>query len=148
MTGFGQAEEGAFKVEVRSLNHRFLEINVKLPQGMMEHDSAIRNAIKGKFARGRFDVFVNIKPEKCKAVFNTAAAAELEGVDCALSIDEAVVLPALCARPLVSPLELKFSPLPRGRLEFKSRLVQEVEARLEIAWIGDSKIKVFSGNRC
>lgn len=77
MTGFGQAEEGAFKVEVRSLNHRFLEINVKLPQGMMEHESAIRNAIKGRFARGRFDVFVNVRPEKLKASFNYAAASEL-----------------------------------------------------------------------
>ena len=62
MTGFGSCERGEFRVEVRSLNSRFLEINLKLPSGLMEQDVLLRNAIKGRFARGRFDVFVTVKP--------------------------------------------------------------------------------------
>lgn len=61
MTGFGSSEKGDFRVEIRSLNSRFLEMNLKLPFGLMEQEIPLRNIIKGRFARGRFDVFVTTR---------------------------------------------------------------------------------------
>lgn len=59
MTGFGSADKDGFRVEVRSLNHRFTEISVKLPPALGRHEMALRDALKEKFRRGKFDVFVS-----------------------------------------------------------------------------------------
>jgi len=77
MTGFGSAERGEFRVEVRSLNHRFLEINIRMPHGLLEHEIPIRNLIKEKFVRGRFDVFVNLNGTKLAGGLNEDAAKEV-----------------------------------------------------------------------
>ncbi len=60
MTGFGAAEREGFKVEIRSLNHRYIEISVRMPSVLMEHEMPVRNIIKGKFARGKFDVNISL----------------------------------------------------------------------------------------
>lgn len=64
MTGFGAAERDGFKVEVRSLNHRYIEISVRMPSGLMEHEIPIRNIIKGRFARGKFDVNISLTDKR------------------------------------------------------------------------------------
>jgi uncharacterized protein (TIGR00255 family) len=60
MTGFGSAEHGGFRVEVKSLNHRYLDISVKLPLALVSQEMAIREAVKGRFSRGRIDVYVSV----------------------------------------------------------------------------------------
>ncbi len=60
MTGFGSGERGSFKVEIRSLNHRFMDISIKLPQGLARHEIELRNMLKEEFSRGRFDVNVYV----------------------------------------------------------------------------------------
>ncbi|WP_333655021.1 YicC/YloC family endoribonuclease [Dissulfurispira sp.] len=64
MTGFGAAERDGFKVEVRSLNHRYLEISVRMPSVLMEHEIPVRNIIKGRFARGKFDVNISFADKR------------------------------------------------------------------------------------
>ncbi|MCG2813470.1 MAG: hypothetical protein L6245_02190, partial [Thermodesulfovibrionales bacterium] len=56
MTGFGSAEKNGFRVEIRSLNHRFMDISMKLQQLLSEHEIPMRKMLKEKFARGKFDV--------------------------------------------------------------------------------------------
>ncbi len=77
MTGYGAAERGDFRVEVRSLNHRYLEANIRLPYGLLEQEIPMRNAIRQRFARGRFDVFVNLSPARQKPALNGFAAKEV-----------------------------------------------------------------------
>ena len=77
MTGFGSSEKGDFRVEIRSLNGRYLEMNLRLPCGLMEQEVQLRNIIKEKFARGRIDVFVNIKEGKRTVSLDARAAKEL-----------------------------------------------------------------------
>ncbi|MEN2994313.1 MAG: YicC/YloC family endoribonuclease [Thermodesulfovibrio sp.] len=60
LTGYGFSEKGIFRVEAKSLNHRFLEINLKLPQILASYELEIRNLIKRKFYRGKIDVTVSI----------------------------------------------------------------------------------------
>jgi uncharacterized protein (TIGR00255 family) len=59
MTGFGSAEKNGFRVEIRSLNHRFMEVSMKLQQFLSEHEIPMRKMLKEKFARGKFDVSVS-----------------------------------------------------------------------------------------
>ncbi|MEW6674608.1 MAG: YicC/YloC family endoribonuclease [Nitrospirota bacterium] len=60
MTGFGSAEKNGFRVEIRSLNHRFIDIAIKIPPYLNYHDIPLRNILKERFHRGRFDVSVLI----------------------------------------------------------------------------------------
>lgn len=63
MTGFGRAEEeiGGQKinVEIKSVNHRFLDINIKMPRFMLFLEEEVRKAVKANLVRGRVDVFIN-----------------------------------------------------------------------------------------
>lgn len=64
MTGFGAAERDGFKVEVRSLNHRYMDISVRMPSVLMEHEIPVRNIIKERFARGKFDVNISFADKR------------------------------------------------------------------------------------
>ena len=60
MTGYGRAEARgacvAVAVEVRSLNHRFLEINLKLGRNLASQEAEVRRLLQGRLARGRVDL--------------------------------------------------------------------------------------------
>lgn len=64
MTGFGRAEGDApgrrITVEVRSLNHRYLEVGLRAPRELLHLDPELRKAVKGTCSRGKVDVFVTI----------------------------------------------------------------------------------------
>ena len=59
MTGFGSAEKSGYRVEIRSLNSRFLDINIKAPSFLNKFDIPFRNLLKERFARGKFDVVIS-----------------------------------------------------------------------------------------
>jgi uncharacterized protein (TIGR00255 family) len=58
MTGFGSAEKNGCRIEIRSLNSRFLDINIKAPSFLNKFDVPFRNLLKERFGRGKFDVAV------------------------------------------------------------------------------------------
>lgn len=63
MTGFGRGEaiEGDVRitVEIKSVNHRFLDLNVRIPKTLMSLEEHLRNIIKESISRGRLEVFVS-----------------------------------------------------------------------------------------
>ena len=63
MTGFGRcegsSEEGKINVEMKSVNHRYCEINVRLPKKFLHFEPRIRNLIKQEVIRGKVDVYIN-----------------------------------------------------------------------------------------
>lgn len=65
MTGYGMAEgkvgRGRLYVEIKSVNHRFGEINIKIPDRMSVLASYIRKHVQNKFSRGKIDVFFKEK---------------------------------------------------------------------------------------
>ena len=62
MTGFGRCEitenNRKFKVEMKSVNHRYLDVNIKMPKKLNFFESAIRNELKNFISRGKVDVFI------------------------------------------------------------------------------------------
>ncbi|HEY8394169.1 MAG TPA: YicC/YloC family endoribonuclease [Thermaerobacter sp.] len=64
MTGFGrgsaQSETHRFTVEIRSLNHRFLDISVRLPREYSAFEDRIRRAVAQAIERGRIDLAVRV----------------------------------------------------------------------------------------
>lgn len=66
MTGYGRGKSSGkicWEVEVKSVNHRFLEINVKLPRQWIFLEEKVRNFVKEHIRRGRIDVFINYSYE-------------------------------------------------------------------------------------
>jgi uncharacterized protein (TIGR00255 family) len=71
MTGYGegtQAVRGArVSVQIRSLNHRHLDLQLRVPREYLSLEEDIRKTLRGKIARGRVDVFVNRYAGKASA---------------------------------------------------------------------------------
>ncbi|GAA0085446.1 YicC family protein [Clostridium sp. CTA-7] len=66
MTSFGRAssEEGnkyLFSVEMKSVNSRYLDINIRLPKSIISLEEEIRKLINMKLFRGKVDIFINQK---------------------------------------------------------------------------------------
>lgn len=63
MTGFGRQEvtEGnrKFTVEIKSVNHRYLDVNIKMPKKLNFFESSIRNLLKEYMERGKVDLFIS-----------------------------------------------------------------------------------------
>ena len=64
MTGFGRGvytdELRSVTVELRSVNHRYSDITVKMPRRYQFAEDTIKNIVKGVAPRGKIDVFVNV----------------------------------------------------------------------------------------
>lgn len=62
MTGFGRCEitdeKRKFTVELKSVNHRYLDTNLKMPKKLNSFESAIRNLLKSYIERGKVDVYI------------------------------------------------------------------------------------------
>ena len=62
MTGYGKGEattdHGTFTVEIRSVNHRFGEVSVRMPRGFMALENEVKRAVSALLKRGKIDVFV------------------------------------------------------------------------------------------
>ena len=60
MTGYGRAkaEEGgnALSVGIRSINHRFLDVQVRLPAELESLEPLLRRLVKGQVTRGHVEV--------------------------------------------------------------------------------------------
>lgn len=83
MTGFGRCEisEGSKKitVEMKSVNHRYLDVTVKMPKKLNYFDSAIRGILKEYIQRGKVDVFVsyeNLSESEEVLTYNQGIAAQ------------------------------------------------------------------------
>ena len=65
MTGFGRCEvtEGnrKYTVEMKSVNHRYLDVNIKMPKALNFFESTIRNLLKEYMERGKVDLYITFE---------------------------------------------------------------------------------------
>lgn len=63
MTGFGRYEisenNRKITVEIKSVNHRYLDINIRMPKKLYSFENNIRHLIKNMLERGKVDVFIS-----------------------------------------------------------------------------------------
>lgn len=67
MTGYGRGESTGngkiWSVEMKTVNHRFLDINIKLPRQYSLLEEKIRSVVKKQAARGRIDIYIKVEEE-------------------------------------------------------------------------------------
>lgn len=98
MTGYGRSTGetvfGRITVEVRSLNHRHLDVMVRTPRGVMHLDPEIRSLVRKRVSRGKVEIFLILEDRPLEFVIDTdralAVAKSLETV--AASIGDKVRL--------------------------------------------------------
>ena len=83
MTGFGRFELAAsgyrLSVEIKSVNHRYLDLSIKMPRMLNEYESAIRAQVREKVQRGKVDMYITYESESAEPAtltFNEALAAD------------------------------------------------------------------------
>ena len=83
MTGYGRAVEAVngreFTVELRSVNNRYLDCNVKLPRSLSFAEEAVKQAVKTAISRGKVDVFISMSTETADEVKISLNPGVLEG---------------------------------------------------------------------
>ncbi|MDP2872674.1 MAG: YicC/YloC family endoribonuclease [Bacillota bacterium] len=110
MTGFGRADASDGRrrvtVEIRCVNHRYSDINVRLPRNLFQFEELLRRLVHAEVRRGRVDVYVTVQdaPEAARAVTVNLALArgyyQALGELCrALDIEEPVRLDHLLRAP-------------------------------------------------
>lgn len=67
MTGFGRSEivkgNRKISVEIKSVNHRYLEAGIKMPKKLNVFESRMRDLLKKYATRGKIDIFINYEDE-------------------------------------------------------------------------------------
>ena len=67
MTGFGRCEladeKRKFTVELKSVNHRYLDVSIKMPKKLNFFESTIRNLLKEYLERGKVDVYITYEDD-------------------------------------------------------------------------------------
>jgi uncharacterized protein (TIGR00255 family) len=65
MTGFGRAEatQGSYQilVEMKSVNHRFCEINIRMPKQFLAMEETMKKVVSSYLQRGRIEIFITIE---------------------------------------------------------------------------------------
>ena len=83
MTGFGRCEVAEnnrkFTVEMKAVNHRYLDVNIKMPKKLNFFESSIRNELKNYISRGKIDLFItyeDLSENTSNVHYNKELAAE------------------------------------------------------------------------
>ena len=83
MTGFGRCEAAEnnrkFTVEIKAVNHRYLDVSIKMPKALNYFESAVRSELKKYISRGKVDVFVtyeDFSEHTCTVRYNKEVAQE------------------------------------------------------------------------
>ena len=103
MTGFSTAEArvGSFRLvwEIRSVNHRFLELGLRLPDDLRAVEPECREIVSAAIKRGKVDCSLKVGADERGAVADTIVAGALEGLR---ALEESVLRVFPGARPLTA----------------------------------------------
>ena len=116
MTGFGRCEVAEnnrkFTVEIKSVNHRYLDINIKIPKALSFFETSVRNELKTYISRGKVDVFVSYEDfsEKTSVLrYNRDVAGEymkyLRQMAEEFQLDDDIRVSTLCRFPEIFTME-------------------------------------------
>lgn len=83
MTGFGRSEVATEKrkiiIEMKAVNHRYSDVNIKMPKKLSIFESFLRNQLKQQVQRGKVDIFVTCEDDTEQNIslkYNEELAAE------------------------------------------------------------------------
>lgn len=153
MTGFGraQSEEGKkylISLELKSVNNRYLDINIRAPKFMIAIEDELRKIISKRLSRGKVDVFINYKSYISSDIVpkldvNLAkkyydCLKELENT---LGITDDITISKISKYPEVLTLQVEEANLDEIMLDLRVILNESLEMMVEMREIEGEKLK-------
>lgn len=153
MTGFGryqsdESSENFLSIEIKSVNNRYLDINVRLPKFMFALEEEVRKLIKARLNRGKVDVFINYKS------YNGAGSSPKLDIDLAkkyylclrelsdsLQITDDITVSKLAKFPDVINIEEKEEDLEKILLELSPLVDKSLDMLIELRNNEGEKLK-------
>lgn len=116
MTGYGRGtgEDGTRKitVEIKSVNHRYLDLNMKLPRKCNPLETQLRKYLTSFIGRGKVDVYISMEESadaSCRVVCDDSLAAmyleQLQRMSDKFHLENDVTVSRLCAYPDILTVE-------------------------------------------
>ena len=102
MTAFARSESGHISWEIRSVNHRYLEVGLKVPDAFRSLEISLRNKLKARLNRGKIDCQLRIGHSQASEASLSIDEELLEDLTGAL----ATIIPKLETVAPVNPLEV------------------------------------------
>lgn len=147
MTGFARSEYksdwGSICCEVKSVNHRFLDIYFRMPDSLREFELDLRNQIKGSVSRGKIEcsIQVQINPGHSRGKSYDAEAANAV-IEAAEAIARQIDSPAA-----INPLDVLRMPGVSSSVEVESQeLFSAAKAALNQALEQHRQMRLREGN--
>lgn len=151
MTGYGRGSSGNFKVDIRSSNHKNLDISINIPHYLYSFEPEIKKIVKTTILRGRVEIFVprqemdNIKLKVNKTLareyYNAFVSLKDElslsdnvGLDILASQKDLFMLdePEIDISGFYKALEAALDELNRTRIEEGKNLIQDIRERTDL----------------
>jgi uncharacterized protein (TIGR00255 family) len=149
MTGYGSGNSGNFRVEIRSSNHKNIDIHINIPYYLFSCEPEIRKRVRKKFHRGRIDIFVpkqemdgiKLKVNKTLAreYYNALVSLRDElspsdkvGIDILASQRDIFLLdePEIDINGLYEALDKALEELNKSRIEEGKNLISDIDERI------------------
>ncbi len=162
MTGFGRGATENFKVEVRSSNHKNIDVHINIPHYLFSYDHEIRKIVRQKFSRGRIDIYIpKHEVANVKLKVNTELAKEyynaLYTLKSELSIDQEIGIEILASQrdifvmdepeidegELFGAVEMALEELTRTRQEEGQNLIDDILSRIKL--IDEALLRIEEG---
>lgn len=150
MTGYGRGITGTIKAEARSFNHKYLDIQIKLPSFLYYYDNDIRKLVRSKFTRGHIEISVSRNDtETAHIMINKTLAREyynaLTALKAELSLAGDIDINVLAAyREIFRPpeeektgemkeaVEIALRELEKMRIEEGGNLIDDIAVRINL----------------
>ena len=174
MTGFGRGnyenDGRIYSIEIKSVNHKYTDINVRIPRFLNSMEDKIRKKISSAISRGKVDVFVNFENYSNKGtkirinkdlakeyISELKKLSEETGVRFDISVIDVSKLPEilkiedidddeLIAKELMQALDEAVENFIKMREIEGEKLVQDIEKRIYLIQEKVNEITDFSGN--
>lgn len=174
MTGFGRGnyenDGRIYSIDIKSVNHKYTDINVRIPRFLNSMEDKIRKKISSAISRGKVDVFVNFENYSNKGtkirinkdlakeyISELKKLSEETGVRFDISVIDVSKLPEilkiedidddeLIARELMQALDEAIENFIKMREIEGEKLVQDIEKRIYLIQEKVNEITDFSGN--
>ena len=138
MTGFGRGEaaEASLRlvVEIKSVNNRYCDIQVRMPRTLYALEMRVRELISRRISRGKVDVFVNFTdtgPDSASVSCNYALAHAYTEAIRKIALNEDIALQISASRIAGLPDVMQVEPIPAPLDQVRPLLETAVEQALD-----------------
>ena len=159
MTGFGRAtfenEKRSFVVEIKSVNHRYCDINIKMPRSLIQLEQKIREIVQKYVGRGKIDVFINLNTydkSNVETIFNKDLAdgyvKNLEEIKSRYNISEELSIDLIAKFPEVITIEHKEEDINELWVELNDPLEEAAISLVKMREVEGAKLKENILEKC